>query len=103
MLHPCFSDRDICIAGAGIIGLSLAQLPPAFLGPVHPTPIDPRPNPPVLPTRSSSDAIEIQTPTGTVHAKQFVDCPGAWASITPRLPDLQVAPKKGQMLAVSLP
>src|SRR5258708_3053470 len=24
MHHPCFSDHDICIAGAGIIGLSLA-------------------------------------------------------------------------------
>jgi glycine oxidase len=79
------------------------QLATALLAAVHATTIDLRPNTPVLSTRSFSDAIEIQTPTRTVHAKQFVDCTGAWASITSRLPNLQVAPKKGQMLAVSLP
>jgi glycine oxidase len=79
------------------------QLATALLAAVHVTTIDLRPDTPVLSTRSVNNAIEIQTPTGILHAKQFVDCTGAWASLTSRMPNLQVAPKKGQMLAVSLP
>jgi glycine oxidase len=79
------------------------QLATALLAAVHATTIDLRPNTPVLSTRSVNNAVEIQTPTTILHAKQFVDCTGAWASITSRLPNLQVTPKKGQMLAVSLP
>jgi glycine oxidase len=79
------------------------QLAAALLSAVHATTIDLRPNTPALSTRSVNNAIEIKTATGILHAKQFVDCTGAWASITSRLPTLQVAPKKGQMLAVSLP
>ena len=79
------------------------QLATALLAAVHATTIDLQPNTPVLSTRSVNNVIEIQTPTGILHAKQFVDCTGAWASITSRLPNLQVAPKKGQMLAVTLP
>jgi glycine oxidase len=79
------------------------QLATALLAAVHATTIDLRPNTPVLSTRSVNNAVEIQTPTSILHAKQFVDCTGAWASITSRVPNLQVAPKKGQMLAVSLP
>jgi glycine oxidase len=79
------------------------QLATALLAAVQATPIDLQPNTAVLSTRSLNNAVEIQTPTSVFHAKQFVDCTGAWASITSRLPNLQVAPKKGQMLAVSLP
>jgi glycine oxidase len=79
------------------------QLATALLAAVHATTIDLHPNTPVLSTLSANNAIEIHTPTGILHAKQFVDCTGAWASITSRLPNLQIAPKKGQMLAVSLP
>lgn len=78
------------------------QLATALLAAVHTTTIDLRSNTPVLSTRSIDNAVEIQIPTGVLHAKQFVDCTGAWASVTSRLPNLQVAPKKGQMLAVSL-
>jgi glycine oxidase len=79
------------------------QLASALLAAIHTTTIDLRPNTPVLSTRYVNDAIDIQTPTGILHAKQFVDCTGAWASITSQLPNLQLAPKKGQMLAVTLP
>jgi len=79
------------------------QLANALLAAIHATTIDLRPHTSVLSTRSVNNAIEIQTPTGILRAKQFVDCTGAWASITSRLPNVQVAPKKGQMLAVSLP
>jgi glycine oxidase len=79
------------------------QLATALLAAVHAATIDLRPNTPVLSTRSVNNAIEIQTPTSILNAKQFVDCTGAWASITSRLPNLAVSPKKGQMLAVSLP
>ncbi len=79
------------------------QLATALLAAVHATTIDLRPNTAVLSTRSFDNEVEIQTPTGILHAKEFVDCTGAWASITSHLPNLQVTPKKGQMLAVSLP
>ncbi len=78
------------------------QLAAALLAAVHATTIDLRTNTPVLSTRSVNNAVEIQTPTSILHAKEFVDCTGAWASITSHLPNLQVVPKKGQMLAVSL-
>jgi glycine oxidase len=79
------------------------QLATALLAAVHATTIDLRPNTPVLSTRSSNNAIEIHTPTSILHAKQFVDCTGAWASATSHLPNIQVGPKKGQMFSVSLP
>ncbi len=79
------------------------QLATALLAAIRATSIDLRSNTPVLSTRSIDNAIEIHTPAGTLHAKQFVDCTGAWASATSHLPSIQVVPKKGQMLAVSLP
>jgi glycine oxidase len=79
------------------------QLATALLAAVRATTIDLRPNTPVLSTSSLTNAIEIHTPASVLRASQFVDCTGAWASTTSRLPNLQVAPKKGQMLAVSLP
>jgi glycine oxidase len=78
------------------------QLATALLAAVHATTIDLQPNTAVLSTRSVNNTVKIQTPTSTVHAKQFVDCTGAWASITSRLPHPLVAPKKGQMLALAL-
>ena len=79
------------------------QLASTLLAALRATPIDLQPHTPVLSTRSSNGAVEIQTPKGLFHAKQFVDCTGAWASATSHIPNLQIAPKKGQMLAVSLP
>jgi glycine oxidase len=79
------------------------QLAAALFAAVRATAIDLRPNTPVLSTHSSGNAVEIQTPTAVLHARQFVDCTGAWASATSHLPNIQVAPKKGQMLAVALP
>jgi glycine oxidase len=79
------------------------QLAPALLAAVRAASIDLRPNTPVLSTRTIDNAIEIHTPTEVLHAARFVDCTGAWASTTSRMPNIQVAPKKGQMLSVSLP
>jgi glycine oxidase len=83
------------------------QLAAALLAAVrataHSAAIDLRSNTPVLSTRSSGNAIEIQTPTAILHAKNFVDCTGAWSSNTSHLTHIQVHPKKGQMLAVALP
>jgi glycine oxidase len=78
------------------------QLATALLGAIHACTIDLRPDTPVLSTRSINNAVEIQTPSSILRAKQFVDCTGAWASITSPLPNLHVAPKKGQMLALAL-
>jgi glycine oxidase len=79
------------------------QLATALLAAVRSTAIDLRPNTPVLSTRSSANAVEIQTPATVLHAKQFVDCTGAWSTATSHLARIQISPKKGQMLAVTLP
>jgi glycine oxidase len=79
------------------------QLAPALLAAVRAANIDLRPSTPILATRYLDNAVEIHTSTGVLHAAQFVDCTGAWAAVTSQLSNIQVAPKKGQMLAVSLP
>jgi glycine oxidase len=79
------------------------QLATALLAAVRAANIDLRPYTPVLSTRSLDNSVELHTPTAILHTKQFVDCTGAWASTTSPLSNIKVAPKKGQMLAVSLP
>jgi glycine oxidase len=79
------------------------QLATALLAAIPATTIDLRHNTPVLSTRSLDNAIEIHSPTGVLHASRFVDCTGAWADATSHLSNIRIAPKKGQMLAVSLP
>jgi glycine oxidase len=91
------------------------QLATALLASVRSSTIDLRPNTPVLSTRSLNNSVEVHTQTGVLHASQFVDCTGAWASATSHLSDIQVnpsiqaslniqvTPKKGQMLSISLP
>jgi glycine oxidase len=79
------------------------QLAEALLASIRATTIDLRPNTSVLTTSSTGDTIEVHTSNGILITKQFVDCTGAWASSTSSLPTVQVYPKKGQMLAVSLP
>jgi glycine oxidase len=79
------------------------QLAPVLLAAVRATTIDLRPNTTLLSTRSLNNAIELETSTGVLHANQFVDCTGAWASATSPLSNIQVTPKKGQMFSVALP
>jgi glycine oxidase len=79
------------------------QLATALLAAIRATTIDLRPNTPVLSAHANNDLVRITTPTAIINTKKFIDCTGAWASTTSPLPRLHVAPKKGQMLAVSLP
>jgi glycine oxidase len=76
------------------------ELAAALLAAVHATTIDLRPHTPILSAQSHPNSIEVHTATGVLHAAQFVDCTGAWAATTPAF---GIAPKKGQMLAISLP
>ena len=79
------------------------QLATALLAAIQSTTIDLRTDTSVLSTDSLDNAIEVHTPTSLLHVKQFIDCTGAWASATSPLCNIQVVPKKGQMLSVSLP
>ena len=79
------------------------ELVRAILAAVRATTIDLRPHTPVRTVRSLNQAIEVHTPTDTLHPSFFIDCTGAWAITSSRLPHLRVTPRKGQMLAVSLP
>jgi glycine oxidase len=83
--------------------LNPRQLAAALLAAVQATTIDLRPNTPVLAVQPLAEHLAVHTTTGTIHASQFVDCTGAWAAATSPLQHLRVAPRKGQMLAVSLP
>jgi glycine oxidase len=102
-LLPTLTQGDHRFVLLDECSLDPRQLASALLAAVRATTIDLRPNTPVLSTRSFNNTTEIKTPVGLLHAKQFIDCTGAWASTTSPLPNLQVTPKKGQMLAVALP
>ena len=79
------------------------DLAEALLAAVRTTTIDLRPHTPVRIVRSIPDFVEIHSSADTLHAAKFVDCTGAWALSSPALPHLDVRPKKGQILAVTLP
>ena len=79
------------------------QLAAALLASIRATTIDLRPHTTILSTRSLDNAVEIITPVSAIHSSHFVDCSGAWASTISPLPHLQVVPRKGQMLAITLP
>jgi glycine oxidase len=101
-LLPSLAPLDYSFVVLQEHSLDPRQLAAALLAAVNAAAIDLRSNTPVLSTRQLGNAIEIHTTTGTLHAVQFVDCTGAWASATSQL-RIPVVPKKGQMLAVSLP
>src|SRR5258705_504885 len=114
---------DICIAGAGIIGLSLArvlpgnplgnrhfyllaegsldprQLATALLAAVQATSIRLLPNTSLLATHSYGATSTVSTSAGTIETTAFVDCTSAW-SVSGTFP---VKPVKGQMLSVAIP
>jgi glycine oxidase len=79
------------------------QLASALLAAVRATPIDLQPHTPILSTRSIGNAVEITTPSSTIHAARFINCAGAWAAASLHQPNIPVTPKKGQMFSVVLP
>jgi glycine oxidase len=79
------------------------QLAAALLAAVRTTAIDLRPHTTILSTHPADNSVEVVTTLGTIHSSRFVDCSGAWASTISPLPHLQVVPRKGQMLAITLP
>ncbi len=83
--------------------LNPRELAQALLAAVRATAIDLRPHTPIRLVRSLNQPIEVHTPTETLHPAIFVDCTGAWALTSSRLPHLRIAPRKGQILAVPLP
>jgi glycine oxidase len=76
------------------------ELAVALLAAVRAGAIELRPHTTVLSVQSRPDSIEVHTPTGIFFAAHFIDCTGAWAATTSAL---DITPRKGQMLAVSLP
>jgi glycine oxidase len=57
----------------------------------------------VLAARSINNSVEVHTTQGIFHAEKFINCTGAWATHSTLSPSLAVAPKKGQMLAITIP
>jgi glycine oxidase len=79
------------------------ELARVLLAAVRNTDIDLRPHTPVRMVRSLNQPVEVHASTGIIQPSFFVDCTGAWAITSSRLPHLHVTPRKGQMLSVSLP
>lgn len=79
------------------------QLATSLIAAVRSTSIDLHTQTHVLSACSIGESVEVHTSAGILHAAQFVDCTGSWAAASSPLPHLNVAPRKGQMLAVSLP
>jgi glycine oxidase len=102
-LLPSLNPRDHSFALLEEQSVDPRQLAAALLAAVLATPVDLRPNTQVFAANDNGDSIEIHTSDETLSATCFVDCTGAWTSTTSSLLNLQVIPKKGQMLAVSLP
>jgi glycine oxidase len=76
------------------------ELAAALLAAVRASTIELCPHTAIRSTRSHPESIEVHTPTGILHAAQFIDCTGAWGAATS---SINVTPKKGQMLSISLP
>jgi glycine oxidase len=79
------------------------ELAKALLAAVRATSIDLRTHTPIRVVRSVAGSVEIHTPTDAIHARQFVDCTGAWSAPAAFPKHLHISPRKGQMLAVELP
>jgi len=79
------------------------ELAVALLEAVRATAIDLRPHTTIRTIHSSASGVSLDTSAGTLTCARFVDCTGAWALTSHLLPHLQVTPRKGQLLAVSLP
>lgn len=79
------------------------NLAAALLAAVRASAIDVQSDTKVLSAQSVGESVEVRTDRGVFHAAQFVNCIGAWTTRSTLAPDLEIAPKKGQMLAVALP
>jgi glycine oxidase len=53
--------------------------------------------------RRNSSGVEVHTSAGNLHAGRVVDCTGAWGLSGIKKREVCPLPRKGQMLAVSLP
>ncbi|HEX2918665.1 MAG TPA: FAD-dependent oxidoreductase [Edaphobacter sp.] len=65
--------------------------------------IDVRSGEPVQMLNRNSSGVDVLTATGKLHAGRVVDCTGAWGLTEFRKGQVRPLPRKGQMLAVSLP
>lgn len=79
------------------------QLAPALLAAVRATSIQLLTHSAVHRVRSTATGVEGETTSSTFSAGRFIDCTGAWASVTSPVPHLTVRPVKGQMLSVGMP
>ncbi len=103
LLQPQLNPGDRRFLFLAENSLDPRELASALLKAVLSTSIDLRPHIPIRSVRHLRSSIEVETATGIVRAARFVDCTGAWALTSHLLSGLSVVPRKGQMLAVSLP
>lgn len=100
---PPLTSRDHYFTLIDEHSLDPRNLAASLLAAVRASAIDLQPGTRVLSAQSIDDSVEINTTHGIFHAAQFINCTGAWATHSTLSPNLAIAPKKGQMLAVALP
>lgn len=79
------------------------ELARALLAAVRSTTIELHPQTPVRFVRSNTGTIEVHTGTKVFSPSSVVDCTGAWGLTQLPLRHVRAIPRKGQMLAVTLP
>jgi glycine oxidase len=103
LLQPQLNPGDRKFLFLAENSLDPRELAAALLAAVRATRINLHPDTAVRAVRSSRETIEVETSAGVFRCSRFIDCTGAWGLSAPLLPHLRIAPRKGQMLAVSLP
>jgi glycine oxidase len=103
LLQPQLNPGDRRFLFLSENSLDPRELASALLEAVHSTSIDLRPHSPIQSVRHLRSSVDVETASGVIRAARFVDCTGAWALTAHLLHGLHVVPRKGQMLAVSLP
>ena len=79
------------------------ELAKALWSSVQAAGIDVRSGEPVHMVNRNSSGVDVHTATGKLHVGRVVDCTGAWGLTEFRKEQVRPLPRKGQMLAVSLP
>ncbi len=103
LLVPQLNPRNHRFLFLAEQSLDPRELAAALLAAVRATTIDLRSDTEIRSFHPGKSKIEVHTASEVFTPERFVDCAGSWSLTADLLPHLRVTPRKGQMLAVSLP
>ena len=100
---PRAAQQDLSFVSLEEESLDPRELAPALLAAVRSSQAELRTETPVLSMEETATSVQVRGASHTIDAGCFVDCTGAWALSSARVPSLRVTPRKGQMLTVPTP